>query len=144
MIYIDVALLFWVIIWGLQCKNKHHHWIVRLSFIDLQTDLLIDGKVPVSYPNKFQDAWDDMHVKMPCSEKNLFPMENEVYFTSRLSRLLTAHQWNNNYKVVLSRTLSPSFHVVPGWSAEPMGAHYFCLGNWKQKLTGYPGRYKGC
>ncbi|XP_047668087.1 netrin receptor UNC5B-like [Tachysurus fulvidraco] len=52
----------------------------------IRTDLLIEGKVPVSYPNKFQDAWDDMHVKMPCSEKNLFPMENEVYFTSRLSK----------------------------------------------------------
>lgn len=44
----------------------------------LQTDLLREGEVPVPYPTKFKDAWDDVSVKMPCSEKNLFPMETEV------------------------------------------------------------------
>lgn len=43
----------------------------------IRTDLLKDGEVPVPYPSKFRDAWDDMSVKMPCSEKNLFPVENE-------------------------------------------------------------------
>uniref|UniRef100_A0A8C4E244 poly(ADP-ribose) glycohydrolase n=1 Tax=Dicentrarchus labrax TaxID=13489 RepID=A0A8C4E244_DICLA len=43
----------------------------------LQTDLLREGEVPVPYPSKFKDAWDDVSVKMPCSEKNLFPMETE-------------------------------------------------------------------
>lgn len=44
----------------------------------LQTDLLREGDSPVPYPTKFKDAWDDMSVKMPCSEKNLFPLETEV------------------------------------------------------------------
>ncbi|XP_007249543.3 poly(ADP-ribose) glycohydrolase [Astyanax mexicanus] len=43
----------------------------------IRTDLLKAGEVPVPYPSKFRDAWDDMNVKMPCSEKNLFPVENE-------------------------------------------------------------------
>lgn len=33
---------------------------------------------PLPYPSKFKDAWDDLSVKMPCSEKNLFPVETEV------------------------------------------------------------------
>lgn len=43
-----------------------------------QTDLLQSGKVPVPYPGMFKDAWDDVHVKMPCSSSNLFPVEDEV------------------------------------------------------------------
>lgn len=45
--------------------------------VTVRTDLLREGEVPVSYPSKFKDAWDDVSVKMPCSEKNLFPMETE-------------------------------------------------------------------
>ncbi|KAK1791704.1 hypothetical protein P4O66_013683 [Electrophorus voltai] len=43
----------------------------------IATDLLKEDEVPFPYPNKFRDSWDDMNVKMPCSEKNLFPVENE-------------------------------------------------------------------
>lgn len=43
----------------------------------IRTDLLQNGKVPVPYPTKFKDAWDDVHVKMPCSSRNLFPVEDE-------------------------------------------------------------------
>ncbi|XP_056326961.1 poly(ADP-ribose) glycohydrolase [Danio aesculapii] len=43
----------------------------------IRTDLLKEGQVPVPYPTKFRDSWDDVNVKMPCSEKNMFPMENE-------------------------------------------------------------------
>ncbi|KAG5855466.1 hypothetical protein ANANG_G00049340 [Anguilla anguilla] len=43
----------------------------------IRTDLLRDGGVPVPYPTKFKDAWDDVSVKMPCSEKNLFPAEED-------------------------------------------------------------------
>ncbi|XP_057704396.1 poly(ADP-ribose) glycohydrolase isoform X1 [Corythoichthys intestinalis] len=45
--------------------------------VTVRTDLLREGEVPVPYPGKFKDAWDDTSVKMPCSEKNLFPMETE-------------------------------------------------------------------
>nr|XP_057920856.1 poly(ADP-ribose) glycohydrolase isoform X1 [Doryrhamphus excisus] len=45
--------------------------------VTVRTDLLREGDVPVPYPGKFKDAWDDVSVKMPCSEKNLFPMEAE-------------------------------------------------------------------
>lgn len=46
----------------------------------LQTDLLDPGKVPVPYPSpeKRSDCWDDWHVKMPCSEQNLFPADRTV------------------------------------------------------------------
>jgi len=43
-----------------------------------QTDLLQRDKVPVPYPTKFMDTWDDVHVKMPYSSSNLFPVEDEV------------------------------------------------------------------
>ncbi|XP_073691101.1 LOW QUALITY PROTEIN: poly(ADP-ribose) glycohydrolase [Garra rufa] len=43
----------------------------------IRTDLLKEGQVPVPYPSKFRDSWDDMTVKMPCSDKNLFPVEHE-------------------------------------------------------------------
>lgn len=43
-----------------------------------QTDLLKEGDVPVPYPTKYRDAWDEQSVRMPCSEKNLFPVESEV------------------------------------------------------------------
>lgn len=44
----------------------------------IRTDLLKEGEIPIPYPfHKFRDSWDDMTVKMPCSEKNLFPVENE-------------------------------------------------------------------
>uniref|UniRef100_A0AAQ5XLH2 poly(ADP-ribose) glycohydrolase n=1 Tax=Amphiprion ocellaris TaxID=80972 RepID=A0AAQ5XLH2_AMPOC len=45
--------------------------------VTVRTDLLKEGEVPVPYPTKFKDAWDDVSVKMPCSEKNLFPMDSE-------------------------------------------------------------------
>ncbi|XP_068184210.1 poly(ADP-ribose) glycohydrolase isoform X2 [Antennarius striatus] len=45
--------------------------------VTVRTDLLREGESPVSYPTKFKDAWDDVSVKMPCSEKNLFPVETE-------------------------------------------------------------------
>ncbi|KAF3842050.1 hypothetical protein F7725_024001 [Dissostichus mawsoni] len=45
--------------------------------VTIRTDLLREGEVPASYPSKFKDAWDDVSVKMPCSEKNLFPMDAE-------------------------------------------------------------------
>ncbi|XP_061914047.1 poly(ADP-ribose) glycohydrolase-like isoform X2 [Entelurus aequoreus] len=45
--------------------------------VTVRTDLLREGEVPVPYPGKFKDAWDDVSVKMPCSEKNLFPMDTE-------------------------------------------------------------------
>lgn len=43
----------------------------------IRTDLLQKGKVPVPYPTKFKDTWDDVHVKMPFSSWNLFPVEDE-------------------------------------------------------------------
>ncbi|KAJ8365692.1 hypothetical protein SKAU_G00145230 [Synaphobranchus kaupii] len=52
-------------------KVAHNHTIM------IRTDLLREEDVLVPYPTKFKDAWDDVSVKMPCSEKNLFPVENE-------------------------------------------------------------------
>ncbi|KAJ8264358.1 hypothetical protein GJAV_G00148230 [Gymnothorax javanicus] len=52
-------------------KAAHNHTVM------IRTDLLTEKPVPVPYPTKFKDAWDDATVKMPCSEKNLFPVDNE-------------------------------------------------------------------
>ncbi|KAM9424270.1 poly(ADP-ribose) glycohydrolase [Pholidichthys leucotaenia] len=43
----------------------------------IRTDLLQAGKVPVPYPARFRDVWDNDHVRMPCSSRNLFPVEDE-------------------------------------------------------------------
>uniref|UniRef100_A0A3Q2TU85 poly(ADP-ribose) glycohydrolase n=1 Tax=Fundulus heteroclitus TaxID=8078 RepID=A0A3Q2TU85_FUNHE len=60
--------------------------------VTVRTDLLREGEVPTPYPSKFRDMWDDMSVKMPCSEKNLFPLETEdgSGFQSRWELIHTA------------------------------------------------------
>uniref|UniRef100_A0A8C4E6I7 poly(ADP-ribose) glycohydrolase n=1 Tax=Dicentrarchus labrax TaxID=13489 RepID=A0A8C4E6I7_DICLA len=61
-----------------QCAPPLSHLkVVPNHTVTVRTDLLREGEVPVPYPSKFKDAWDDVSVKMPCSEKNLFPMETE-------------------------------------------------------------------
>ncbi|KAM9837917.1 LOW QUALITY PROTEIN: poly(ADP-ribose) glycohydrolase [Aulostomus maculatus] len=49
--------------------------IPGLHTVMIRTDSL--GEVPGPYPAKFEDTWDDIHVKMPCSRDNLFPVEDE-------------------------------------------------------------------
>ncbi|XP_056895215.1 poly(ADP-ribose) glycohydrolase [Takifugu flavidus] len=51
--------------------------IPGMHTVMIRTDLLRKGKVPVPYPAVFEDTWDDVHVKMPCSSSNLFPVEDE-------------------------------------------------------------------
>uniref|UniRef100_A0A3P9PWP0 poly(ADP-ribose) glycohydrolase n=1 Tax=Poecilia reticulata TaxID=8081 RepID=A0A3P9PWP0_POERE len=60
--------------------------------VTVRTDLLREGEVPIPYPSKFRDVWDDLSVKMPCSEKNLFPLETEdgSGFQSRWELIHTA------------------------------------------------------
>lgn len=43
----------------------------------IRTDLLQPGEAPEPYPSpdQLQDCWDDTHVKLPCSEQNLFPVD---------------------------------------------------------------------
>ncbi|KAL0964811.1 hypothetical protein UPYG_G00329300 [Umbra pygmaea] len=43
----------------------------------IRTDRLQAGDVPVPYPSTFKDAWDDIHVKMPCSPNSLFPVGDQ-------------------------------------------------------------------
>ncbi|XP_042192718.1 poly(ADP-ribose) glycohydrolase isoform X1 [Callorhinchus milii] len=49
----------------------------HVNTVNIRTDLLKSGDVPRPYPTYFKDAWDDKHVKMPCSDQNLYPVENE-------------------------------------------------------------------
>ncbi|KAM4729657.1 poly(ADP-ribose) glycohydrolase isoform 1-T2 [Anableps anableps] len=60
--------------------------------VTVRTDLLREREVPVPYPSKFRDMWDDLSVKMPFSEKNLFPLETEdgSGFQSRWELIQTA------------------------------------------------------
>ncbi|XP_061611839.1 poly(ADP-ribose) glycohydrolase isoform X1 [Phyllopteryx taeniolatus] len=41
----------------------------------IRTDVV--GHASVPYPATFDDTWDDAHVKMPCSSRNLFPVQDE-------------------------------------------------------------------
>lgn len=35
------------------------------------------GTIPVPHPPIYEDKWDSSHVKMPCSDSNLYPVHNE-------------------------------------------------------------------
>ncbi|XP_044276274.1 poly(ADP-ribose) glycohydrolase isoform X2 [Varanus komodoensis] len=45
--------------------------------VTIRVDLLKEGEVPKPFPTHFKDLWDNRHVKMPCSEQNLYPIEDE-------------------------------------------------------------------
>uniref|UniRef100_A0A8C5HTJ7 poly(ADP-ribose) glycohydrolase n=1 Tax=Gouania willdenowi TaxID=441366 RepID=A0A8C5HTJ7_GOUWI len=57
-----------------------------LHTVMIKTDFLKDDNIPVPYPSKFKDTWDDVYVKMPCSSWNLFPIEDEVIERQNKSR----------------------------------------------------------
>uniref|UniRef100_A0A674NJD9 poly(ADP-ribose) glycohydrolase n=1 Tax=Takifugu rubripes TaxID=31033 RepID=A0A674NJD9_TAKRU len=73
----------------------------------IRTDLLRKGKVPVPYPAVFEDTWDDVHVKMPCSSSNLFPVEDKVYPSRFLTfRFLLGHYFFFLFCMTHSITMS--------------------------------------
>ncbi|XP_008933527.1 PREDICTED: poly(ADP-ribose) glycohydrolase-like, partial [Merops nubicus] len=45
--------------------------------VTIRVDLLREGEVPKPFPTHYKDFWDNKHVKMPCSEQNLYPVEDE-------------------------------------------------------------------
>ncbi|NWQ75389.1 PARG glycohydrolase, partial [Columbina picui] len=45
--------------------------------VTIRVDLLREGEVPKPFPSQYKDLWDNKHVKMPCSEQNLYPVEDE-------------------------------------------------------------------
>ncbi|XP_007526552.1 poly(ADP-ribose) glycohydrolase isoform X1 [Erinaceus europaeus] len=45
--------------------------------VTIRVDLLRAGEIPKPFPTHFKDSWDNKHVKMPCSEQNLYPVEDE-------------------------------------------------------------------
>ncbi|XP_065700077.1 poly(ADP-ribose) glycohydrolase isoform X3 [Patagioenas fasciata] len=45
--------------------------------VTVRVDLLREGEVPKPFPSQYKDLWDNKHVKMPCSEQNLYPVEDE-------------------------------------------------------------------
>lgn len=45
--------------------------------VTIRVDLLRAGDVPKPFPTHYKDLWDNKHVKMPCSEQNLYPVEDE-------------------------------------------------------------------
>ncbi|XP_010128960.1 PREDICTED: poly(ADP-ribose) glycohydrolase, partial [Chlamydotis macqueenii] len=45
--------------------------------VTVRVDLLREGEVPKPFPTHYKDLWDNKHVKMPCSEQNLYPVEDE-------------------------------------------------------------------
>uniref|UniRef100_A0A8D0GPC3 poly(ADP-ribose) glycohydrolase n=1 Tax=Sphenodon punctatus TaxID=8508 RepID=A0A8D0GPC3_SPHPU len=45
--------------------------------VTIRVDLLKEGEAPKPFPTHYKDFWDNKHVKMPCSEQNLYPVEDE-------------------------------------------------------------------
>nr|XP_013816960.1 PREDICTED: poly(ADP-ribose) glycohydrolase isoform X2 [Apteryx mantelli mantelli] len=45
--------------------------------VTIRVDLLREGEVPKPFPTHYKDLWDNKHVKMPFSEQNLYPVEDE-------------------------------------------------------------------
>uniref|UniRef100_H2RDJ6 poly(ADP-ribose) glycohydrolase n=1 Tax=Pan troglodytes TaxID=9598 RepID=H2RDJ6_PANTR len=45
--------------------------------VTIRVDLLRAGEVPKPFPTHYKDLWDNKRVKMPCSEQNLYPVEDE-------------------------------------------------------------------
>ncbi|XP_069466900.1 poly(ADP-ribose) glycohydrolase isoform X2 [Ambystoma mexicanum] len=45
--------------------------------VAVRVDLLEEGEVPKPYAAHHKDLWDNWHVKMPFSEQNLYPVEDE-------------------------------------------------------------------
>ncbi|XP_076980743.1 poly(ADP-ribose) glycohydrolase isoform X2 [Tamandua tetradactyla] len=45
--------------------------------VTIRVDVLRAGEVPKPFPTHYKDLWDNKHVKMPCSEQNLYPVEDE-------------------------------------------------------------------
>uniref|UniRef100_A0A667WQT1 poly(ADP-ribose) glycohydrolase n=1 Tax=Myripristis murdjan TaxID=586833 RepID=A0A667WQT1_9TELE len=94
-----------------QCAPPLSHLkVVPNHTITIRTDLLREGEQPVPYPSKFKDAWDDVSVKMPCSEKNLFPVESE----DAILRYNTAHakKWDFTALNLLCTEVSIT-HITP-------------------------------
>ncbi|XP_050982496.1 poly(ADP-ribose) glycohydrolase [Labeo rohita] len=56
----------------------------------IRTDMLRERRVIAPYPSNFRDSWDDMTVKMPCSKKNLFPVEDVSVEQSRWELICSA------------------------------------------------------
>ncbi|CAI9570317.1 unnamed protein product [Staurois parvus] len=46
--------------------------------ITVRVDRLQDNVVPVPHPSSFTETWDSIHVKMPCSKNNIYPVDDHV------------------------------------------------------------------
>ncbi|MED6232328.1 hypothetical protein ATANTOWER_027792 [Ataeniobius toweri] len=61
----------------------------------IRTDVLRNNTLPIPYPAKFIDTWDDVHVKMPCSNGNLFPVDDEKKSRWDLIKETLSHKFTN-------------------------------------------------
>ena len=76
--------------------RRYAQFLCTYSFLAFQVDLLRIGEVPKPFPTHFKDLWDNKHVKMPCSEQNLYPVEDEVRTTlNRTHVLLVSERYFN-------------------------------------------------
>uniref|UniRef100_A0A8C4MSZ4 poly(ADP-ribose) glycohydrolase n=1 Tax=Equus asinus asinus TaxID=83772 RepID=A0A8C4MSZ4_EQUAS len=57
--------------------NTFRLTFLQIRNVTIRVDLLRAGEVPKPFPTHFKDLWDNKHVKMPCSEQNLYPVEDE-------------------------------------------------------------------
>ncbi|KAM4703493.1 poly(ADP-ribose) glycohydrolase [Rhinophrynus dorsalis] len=45
--------------------------------VTVRTDWIQEKELPIPYPADYRDVWDTIHVKMPCSKENLYPVEDQ-------------------------------------------------------------------
>lgn len=77
-----------------------HKVLIRTDLLNCQKD-----EVPVPYPTKFRDGWDDVTVKMPWSEMNLFPVESEDRLQSRWELIRSALEYHSSDSLEIAEAI---------------------------------------
>eukprot|EP00118_Oscarella_pearsei_P008777 m.46863 g.46863 ORF g.46863 m.46863 type:complete len:618 (+) comp33742_c0_seq2:56-1909(+) len=61
------------------------------------------GIPPTPFPDVYRDAWDEHHVRLPCSSQNLYPVEDTGYGQKKLKS-----RWDLIQTALLSNIKNPS------------------------------------
>ncbi|KAM4032091.1 poly(ADP-ribose) glycohydrolase isoform 1-T1 [Anomaloglossus baeobatrachus] len=61
-------------------RHSPHHTVT------VKYDLLQENVVPLPHPSNFTDMWDNIHVKMPCSSYNYYPVDDKNGGKTNVSR----------------------------------------------------------
>ncbi|XP_075697874.1 poly(ADP-ribose) glycohydrolase isoform X2 [Rhinoderma darwinii] len=102
-------------------------WLSDNHTITVQYDKIQENVVPLPHPLNFTEKWDNAHVKMPCSQSNYYPVDDQNGGKTTVSR------WQL-IKTSLSRTGSPrdlkeailSYNLFYARKWDFTALNYFC------------------